>query len=166
LPTGKNIRFLLSIIYTFKATAVALPLTRPSVRLIALLQGGYWFITGVWPLLHLPSFLWVTGPKEDIWLLYTVSVLISVIGGVLLLAGLRRHVSLEIKWLGMGGAAGLAGIDIYYALNDVIWDVYLLDAVAEVLIIGLWLWAGRKGLSGNNTTQETHQANSSYGTGR
>ncbi|RDV14933.1 hypothetical protein DXT99_11625 [Pontibacter diazotrophicus] len=119
---------------------------RPDLSLVAIIQGAYWFLTGVWPFVHLRSFLWVTGPKEDIWLLYTVSVLITVIGGVLLAAGLRKQVTQEIKWLGIASAAGLTGIDVYYALSDVIWDVYLLDAVGEVILIVLWFWAGRKGL--------------------
>jgi hypothetical protein len=114
---------------------------------VAKLQGLYWFVTGVWPYLHLKSFLIVTGPKADIWLLYTVSVLITIVGGILLVAGIRKQVTPELKWLGIAGAAGLTGIDMYYALNDVIWDVYLLDAIGEVLIILLWLWAGKKGLA-------------------
>lgn len=113
---------------------------------VAVVQGIYWLVTGIWPFVHLRSFLWVTGPKEDIWLLYTVSVLIIAIGGVLLAAGLRKNVTHEVKWLGIAGAAGLTGIDLYYALNDVIWDIYLLDAVGEVILIGLWLWAGSKGM--------------------
>ncbi|MBC5772672.1 hypothetical protein H8S95_01240 [Pontibacter sp. KCTC 32443] len=116
------------------------------VSTVAILQGLYWFITGVWPFIHLGSFLAVTGPKQDIWLLYTVAVLIIVIGGILLAAGVSRRVTPEIKWLGIAGAAGLTGIDVYYALNDVIWDVYLLDAAGEIIIILLWLWAGRKGM--------------------
>jgi len=111
------------------------------------MQGLYWVITGVWPFLHLQSFVWVTGPKQDYWLLYTVSVLITVIGAVLLASGIRKTVTAEIKWLGIGGAAGLTTIDVYFALNDVIRNVYLLDAVAEILLILLWLWAGRKGMA-------------------
>lgn len=116
---------------------------------MAKIQGVYWFLTGVWPFLHLRSFLWVTGPKEDIWLLYTVSVLIIVVGAVLLLAGFRSRVTQEIKVLGIAGAAGLTGIDVYYALSDVIWDTYLLDAAGELILILLWLWAGSKGLEAN-----------------
>ncbi|WP_240676139.1 hypothetical protein [Botryobacter ruber] len=73
--------------------------------------------------------------------------LIVVIGGVLLAAGIRKQVTHEIRWLGMAGAAGLTGIDVSYALNDVIWDVYLLDAVAETFLIILWLWSGNKGIN-------------------
>ena len=122
---------------------------RPEPNLAAKLQGIYWFLTGVWPFLHLPSFLWVTGPKEDIWLLYTVSVLITVIGAVLLLAGFRSRVTQEIKILGIAGAAGLAGIDIYYALSNVIWDIYLIDAAGELALLLLWFWAGSRGLVTN-----------------
>ena len=120
--------------------------------LIALGQGLYWFITGIWPLLHMPSFLFVTGPKTDLWLVRTVAVLISVIGLVLLLAGLRRRVTGEIMLLGVAGAAGLAFIDVFYALHDVIRDIYLADAAGEAVIIALWLWAWRKSSRGSAAT--------------
>jgi hypothetical protein len=113
---------------------------------IAKIQGIYWSLTAVWPMLHLKSFLWVTGPKTDIWLLYTVSVLILAIGLVLLAAGWAKRVTLEIKGLGIGSALGLTFIDVYYSLRDVIWDVYLLDAASELILIGLWLWVGKRGL--------------------
>ncbi|WP_018479170.1 hypothetical protein [Pontibacter roseus] len=115
--------------------------------LIAKLQGAYWAITGVWPLLHMPSFLWVTSPKEDLWLVRTVGILIAVIGLVLLFAGVYKRVTPEVKWLGIGGATGMAFIDFYYSLNDVIRNVYLLDGVAEILLILLWIWVGQKGIA-------------------
>lgn len=117
------------------------------INWIAIIQGIYWSITGIWPLLHMPSFIWVTGPKTDLWLVRTVGILILVVGLVLLSAGIQKRVTTEIKWLGIGGAAGMAFIDFYYALNDVIWDVYMLDGVAEIVLIGLWFWAGKQGLA-------------------
>ena len=111
---------------------------------IAKLQGIFWAITGIWPMIHLDSFLWVTGPKKDIWLLYTVSVLILAIGLILLAAGYNRRVSQEIKWLGIGGALGLAFIDVYYSLQDVISNIYQYDALAELTIAILWFWAGKR----------------------
>lgn len=93
------------------------------------------------------SFLWVTGPKEDLWLVRTVAVLITVIGLVLLAAGIKKRVTPEIRWLGIGGAAGLGFIDVYYSLNDVIRNVYLLDAIGELVLILLWLWAGKRDLT-------------------
>lgn len=128
-----------------------------NVNTIATLQGIYWSVTGLWPMVHLSSFLWVTGPKKDIWLLYTVSVLILVIGLVLLLAGLRRRVTPEIKGLGIGSALGLIFIDVYYSLQDVISDIYQYDALAEAGLILLWLWAGNKGMA---VLQEAHPGTS------
>lgn len=124
-----------------------------NLSLIAKLQGAFWTLTGIWPFIHLPSFLWVTGPKEDIWLLYTVSVLITVIGLVLLMAGFNQRITKEIKGLGIGGALGLIFIDVYYSQTSVISDIYLYDAVAEAGLIVLWLWAGRRGMA---IVQEQH----------
>ena len=127
-----------------------------NLQLLAKLQGIYWLVTGIWPFVHLDSFIAVTGPKHDLWLLYTVSVLIIAIGGVLLIAGLKNRVTPEIKLLGIGGALGLAGVDIHYALNDFIRDIYLLDAALEIILVVLWVWLGgsRKHKNGqiNNAT--------------
>lgn len=123
------------------------------VGLIAKLQGIYWTITGVWPILHMPSFLWVTGPKTDLWLVRTVGILITVVGLVLLVPGFRNRVTAEVKWLGIGGAAGLGFVSAFYSLNDVIWDIYLLDAVAELIIILLWFWAGQRGMAQVNRNE-------------
>lgn len=37
-------------------------------RAVGWSQGVYFGATGLWPILHLPSFLFVTGPKIDTWL--------------------------------------------------------------------------------------------------
>jgi hypothetical protein len=108
---------------------------------IALLQGIYFFLTGVWPIFHLESFLWATGPKTDLWLVKTVGLLIAVVGAAIFFAGIRSRVTPEIKWLAIGSAAGLAFIDVYYYLDGTLRWVYLLDAGAEAVLIGLWVWA-------------------------
>jgi hypothetical protein len=41
----------------------------------ALLQGGYFLFTGIWPLVSRRTFEAVTGPKKDFWLAQTVGVL-------------------------------------------------------------------------------------------
>ena len=110
------------------------------VYLICLLQGVYFFITGVWPLVHIASFIRISGHKYDIWLVETVGITLAVIGLVLFLAGINRRVNDETFLLATGSAAGLAAIDIYYAGIDRIPDVYLLDAVAECILIILWLF--------------------------
>jgi hypothetical protein len=114
---------------------------RPSSRLrlgLAWVQGLFYLATGIWPLVHMRSFLWVTGPKVDLWLVRTVGILIALIGAVLLLGARRRRIGPELILLALGGAAGLAGIDLYYALTGRISQVYLLDAVAEIVLVALW----------------------------
>lgn len=109
--------------------------------MLALGQGVGYLLTGVWPLVSMGTFLRVTGPKTDLWLVKTVGALVSVVGVVLLLAGLRHHVSLEIRLLAMGGALALAGMDVVYVTKRVIGRVYLLDAVAEAGLAALWALA-------------------------
>lgn len=106
---------------------------------LSMLQGIYFFITGVWPILHIESFIWVSGPKYDIWLVKTVGILIIVIGLALFSAGINRRVNEETFLLAVGSAAGLATVDIYYVLINRIWEVYLLDAVVEVVLVLLWV---------------------------
>jgi hypothetical protein len=100
-------------------------------------QGAYYLATGVWGLLHLRSFMRVTGPKTDTWLVKTVSVLVAAIGTSLVLHSRRRRTQPEMHVLALGSAAGLAGIDVYYATKGRISTVYLLDAAAQV---GLAAW--------------------------
>lgn len=56
--------------------------TRPAhvFRPIAGVQGIYFLLTGLWPLVSIESFQWVTGPKTDLWLVYCVGCLVAVIG--------------------------------------------------------------------------------------
>jgi hypothetical protein len=41
---------------------------RPSAAAVALVQGAFYVATGVWALVDLDSFMAVTGPKTDLWL--------------------------------------------------------------------------------------------------
>jgi hypothetical protein len=105
---------------------------------MALLQGGYDVVTGLWPIFHLRSFEAVTGPKPEGWLVKTVGALITVMGGTLLSAGLRGRVTPEVRLLGVGSAAAFTLVDIIYTAKRRISPVYLLDAVAEVALIAGW----------------------------
>jgi hypothetical protein len=110
------------------------------LRNVARVQGLYYLVTGLWPFIHIQSFLLVTGPKTDLWLVKTVGVLVTVIGAVLLSASRTRRVTDEIVMLAVGSALGLAAIDLIYSLSGVISPVYLADAAAEIALAGLWVW--------------------------
>lgn len=109
-----------------------------ALAIIALIQGIYYFLTGLWALLDINSFMEVTGPKTDIWLVKMVSVLILVISIVLIYSGLRKSVTVEIILLATASALGFIIIDVYYATIDRISDIYLLDAIAEAILLIAW----------------------------
>lgn len=107
-------------------------------------QGFYFTLTAFWGLVDIESFMVVTGPKEDIWLVKTVSLLLLVIGLVYLLAAYRQELTPAVLLLAILAPVSLLLIDVYYALKDMIGNVYLLDAGAEALIILGWLYCLRK----------------------
>jgi hypothetical protein len=115
------------------------------MRIVAIIQAIYFIATGVWPILHIRSFMAVTGPKTDLWLVKTVGVLVTVIGIVIGIAAMHENVSREVFILAVGGAAALTAIDVIYVLKRVIDKIYLLDAIAEVVLIAAWLatWMSR-----------------------
>jgi hypothetical protein len=117
----------------------------PSVSLLALVQGAFYAATGLWALVDLDSFMAVTGPKTDRWLVKTVGILVTVIGGVLLVAWRRGEVPVEVVLLAIGSAFSLATIDVVYVSNRTIPPIYLLDAVAELGLALAWLGAVRRG---------------------
>lgn len=106
---------------------------------LALVQGAYYFGTGVWPLVHLPSFEAVTGPKKDHWLVRTVGALVGVMGATFIQAARRHRTTPEISWLAASSAASLAAIEIWYVARRRISPIYLADAILEGGLIGAWL---------------------------
>jgi hypothetical protein len=99
-----------------------------------LLQGVYYLLTGIWSFVGIRSFQLVTGPKTDLWLVKTVGVLVTVIGGVLIFAARRPRLVPEIPLLGIGSALGLTAIDVIYVARGRISPVYLLDALLELFL--------------------------------
>jgi hypothetical protein len=125
---------------TPSAPAPATPPADP-FRRVAILQGVYFVLTGLWPLFGINSFQAVTGAKTDLWLVYTVGGLLAVIGITLLVAATNRRLTPEVAVLGIGSAVVLAGIDVIFVLRGVISWVYLLDAAAQGFLIAWWVGA-------------------------
>jgi len=111
------------------------------LRRIIFLQGIYYFLTAVWPLVNLDSFIAVTGAKTDIWLVKTVAALIVAISVTLLASTCTPRVSKEICILAILTSLSLIIIDAYYSLNGTISAIYLMDAAPEIAFaIGAFLW--------------------------
>ena len=110
-----------------------------------MLQAAYDTITGIWPLIGIRTFQWITGPKTDLWLVRCVGALVAVIGIVLGMAGRRGRVTPEITALAVGSSASLAAIDVIYSSRGRISRIYWLDAIINVLFIGAWVSRIRTG---------------------
>jgi hypothetical protein len=114
-----------------------------TIRVVAFIQAGYFAFTGIWPLVHMRSFLAVTGPKTDLWLVKTVGRLVAVIGGAIAIDAVRGSIDPATFALAAGSAAALAAIDCIYVFRRLIGRIYLLDAAAEAALIVTWLLCWR-----------------------
>jgi hypothetical protein len=99
-------------------------------------QSVYYSVTGLWAVVHLPSFEAVTGPKTDDWLVHTVGVLAAAIGISLGVAVVRAQAQLETTTtLAVASALAFAGIDLVYGLSGRISPIYLADAGVQFVLI-------------------------------
>lgn len=99
-----------------------------------LFQGVYYLLTGIWPLISVTSFMAVTGPKTDIWLLKTFSIQICMMGIVLAYASLDKEFKPAVVLLSLLTAAGFIIADVFYVIKGVIPPIYLADAFIELII--------------------------------
>jgi hypothetical protein len=119
-----------------------------SIRRLIGLQGAYYVATGAWAIVHRRSFEAITGRKTDYWLVRTVGLLATAIGGSLLVAATRGEGSSpEAVVLAGGSAASFALVDVVYVARRRISPIYLADAALHALLAALAL-AARRGSRG------------------
>lgn len=109
-------------------------------KLMSAIQGIYTLLTSVWALVHIESFMKVTGPKNDIWLVKTVAVLLIPIGLSFLFA---RHVRRDhwiVVMVGITSCIGLACIDFYYTSNHTIRWIYSIDGMLQLVFLTGWIY--------------------------
>jgi hypothetical protein len=101
-------------------------------RAIDLVQGAYYAATGAWPLLHLPSFLAVTGEKVDRWLVRSYGALTLAVGIALLvpLPGEPRRTT-----LGRAAAVAIGLPEAWYVARRRIRPVYAIDAAVQAAFV-------------------------------
>ena len=102
-------------------------------------QSFYYAVAALWALVDINSFMLVTGPKTDVWLVKTVSWLLLIIAATLQMAYYFQEINRSITFLASFSAIVLGGVDLYYWLQGTISPVYLLDALIEFLVLALWL---------------------------
>jgi hypothetical protein len=108
-------------------------------RYVVWIQGVYFFLMGLWPILAISSFEAITGPKTEVWLVKTVGLLLVIIGFVLIIAAYRGRIRLEMAILGIGSALALIVIEFVYVTTGVISPVYLLDSIIQILLVVGWI---------------------------
>ncbi|HYC39238.1 MAG TPA: hypothetical protein VEB63_02025 [Chitinophagaceae bacterium] len=108
-------------------------------RIILWVQAVYFLLTAVWGLVHIESFVRVTGYKTDIWLVKTVSVLILAVGISLLCSLVTGQFGIPVIALALFSALGLAVIDFYYSGKEVIRWVYAVDGILETGFALTWI---------------------------
>jgi YVTN family beta-propeller protein len=115
----------------------------PGSRL-ARIQGWFYVLTGLWPLVLGYSFQLITGFKADFWLAQTVGVLLAVTGTVMIAAARAGRVTPEIGWLAAGQAAALAVVDVYCVSQPRTTLAYWLDAPVELAFVLAWVVVWRQ----------------------
>ena len=93
--------------------------------------GLYYIGTGLWPIVHMPSFLAVTGPKQETWLVQVFGAVIASLG---FSAILHRNAGPASAGVGLSAAFVLAASDVYFVGRRRIRPTYLLDAGVEVVL--------------------------------
>lgn len=80
------------------------------------MQAVYYFVTGAWVLVHLQSFMAVTGPKTDLWLVKIVGLLILPYSLLCLYLAIqkRRHRVIALTLLSC--CVLLAAAESYYSI--------------------------------------------------
>lgn len=105
------------------------------MEIVATIQGIYYVVTGIWPVVSMGTFEKITGKKTDVWLVKMVALLVIVIGVVILVG----HTDATVKLLAILSAISFIVIDLIYSIRKVISKVYLLDAAAQSALIAGWL---------------------------
>ena len=109
-------------------------------RVVLWIQTLYYLITAAWALVDIKSFMEITGPKTDIWLVKTVSVLLLAISFCFLANLFIKTKPWPVIILAAGCCIFLAFIDFYYAGKQTISAVYFLDGIAQILLLLAWLF--------------------------
>lgn len=117
------------------------PIT-PFQRGLALAQGLYDLVGGLWPLLHFRSFEEVTGPKVDHWLVRTVAGMLVVMGVVLLRDAYRNRVPDSMRTMAGGLSGVLAIVALISSVGGWISWTYFLDGLIHLSFALGWIISG------------------------
>jgi len=107
---------------------------------LSMIQGSYTLLTAFWALVDIQSFMGVTGPKTDVWLVKTVAVLLLPIGFCFLWGLYFNTDRLLVTFIGIMSSAGLAFIDFHYTINGTIKWIYQADGFLQIFFLLVWTY--------------------------
>ncbi|WP_394673772.1 hypothetical protein [uncultured Chryseobacterium sp.] len=109
------------------------------LRFIPFLQAVYYFVTGLWPLVHLKSFFEVTGPKTDVWLVQMVGALIFSYSILFFYMALTRQLLHIHAVVGSLSSFAIGCIEFYYYLQGTLRGVYYVGFIIETCFFMYWI---------------------------
>lgn len=113
---------------------------KETLRIFPLTQGIYISITALWPLVHMDSFMQVTGYKTDTWLVHTVSVLLFPLMILIYRSAIRnKPIPLTRSASVISGIAGLIIVELVYYFKGTIARAYFWDAIIETVFLLWWI---------------------------
>ena len=121
------------------------PSLRRGVVALGAVQAAYYLATGVGPLVAMPAFQRVTGPKTDDWLVRTIGGLAIGMGAVL---ARNAATGRSDPIVGLAGAVPFGVSSLWYGATGRVSRVYLLDGAVEVAFAAGWLAALRRSPTG------------------
>jgi len=81
----------------------------------------------------------VTGPKTDIWLVKTVSLLLVTVSLCFIASLFIQTDRRPVLVLAIGCCLSLASIDFYYAGKKIISTIYYVDGVLQLIFLFAWV---------------------------
>ena len=109
---------------------------------VSVAQGLWLLVPGLWLGVFPRHYRRVHGVERDYWIERVHALWLTLVGSVLITAGLRRRPSVETRLLGLGASAGLAAADISAARKTGLARIYFVDLVGELVfaLLGPLSW--------------------------
>lgn len=102
-------------------------------------QGLYTLLTAAWAIIDIDSFMQLTGPKTDIWLVKTVAVVLVAIGLFFLTCIFVPSPVVPMAVLAIASSLGLIFIDFYYSSKEIISFIYQADGILQIIFVICWI---------------------------
>jgi len=110
------------------------------VRSLAKVQGAYDTLGGLWPLVSMPLFEALTGPKPEEWLVRAVAGVLLFLGSLLLHDAFRRkRIDRGLRIMAAGISAVLGLVAVVSSLGGWVSWVYFIDGTIHLSFTLAWV---------------------------